>query len=40
VPEWPRADRALGLAAVEGETAHFQIFSARPSPSFSPPHVS
>jgi peptide chain release factor 2 len=27
-PEWPRADRALGLAAVERETAPDKIFSA------------
>ena len=28
VPEWPRADRALGLAALERETALLRIFSA------------
>jgi hypothetical protein len=34
VPEWPRADRALGLAAVERETADLRIISARLFPFF------
>jgi len=28
VPEWPRANRALGLAALERESALLRIFSA------------
>jgi hypothetical protein len=28
VPEWPRANRALGLAALGRETAPHRIFSA------------